>query len=143
VRSQVEERSFQTANLRHPAGACRAAGRESHHHGESPREGHTGQVITWVQDPKDRNLPGTQVQGGWLRLWCWVGFEARSECWSNRMSRGMGGKRKSLLTWPAVETLFLYKFVRTPGGVQEEYEVEVYVSTSIAISKAVEKEEWG
>ena len=126
MRSQVEERSFQTVNSRHPPGACRAAGRESHHHGESPREGHTGQVITWVQDPKSRNLPGTLVQGGWLGLWCWVDLEARSEGWSNCMSRGIGGKKKSLLTWPAVETLFLYNFAREPGGVQEE--VGVFVS---------------
>jgi hypothetical protein len=69
VRSQVEERSFQTVNSRHPAGARRVAGRESHHHGESPREGHTGQVITWwVQDPKSRNLPEMLVHGGWLGL---------------------------------------------------------------------------
>ena len=34
-------------------------------------------------------------------------------------------------------------FMRNSSGRQEEYEVEVYVSTSIVISKAVEKEEWG
>ena len=40
------------------------------------------------------------------------------------MGRGMGGKRKSLLTWPAVETLFLYNLVRAAGGVQEVYSVQ-------------------
>jgi len=62
VRSRVEdrsERSFQTANSSHPAGV--SASCESHHHCESPREGHTGQVITWVQG---LNLPGMQVQVG-------------------------------------------------------------------------------
>ena len=128
MRSQAEERSFQIVNSRHPPGSCRAVGSESHHHGESPREGHTEQVIAGVQDPKSRNLPGTLVQGGWLGLWRWVDLEAGSEGWSNCMSRGMGGKKKTLLTWPAVETLFLYNFVRAPGGVQEEYEVRVFVS---------------
>jgi len=41
-----------------------------------------------------------------------VDLEARSECWVNGTVRGMGGMRKSLLTWPAVETMFLYDLVR-------------------------------
>ena len=43
MRSQVED----VSDSRDPPGACRAAGRESHHHRETPREGHTGQVRTW------------------------------------------------------------------------------------------------
>ena len=40
-----------------------------------------------------------------------------------------------------METLFLYNLVRPAGGVQEK--VDIYVSTSIVISEAVDKEEWG
>ena len=69
MRSQVEERSVQAVDSRHPAGACRAAGRESHHHGDTPREGHTGQVRTWlVQDPMSRNFPEMLDHGGWSGL---------------------------------------------------------------------------
>ena len=47
--------SFQRVNSRHPAGACRAASRASHHLRQSPPEGHTGQAITWVKEPKNRS----------------------------------------------------------------------------------------
>ena len=55
------------------------------------------------------------------------------------MGRGVGGKRKALLTWPTVETLFLSTIWSerqgNAGGVESGY----YVSTSIVIPKAVKK----
>ena len=59
------------------------------------------------------------------------------------MNRRLGGKRKSLSTWPAVETLFFIQLVRAAGGVQDASKVENHVSTQIVIAMAVNKEEWG
>src|SRR5258706_16483626 len=57
------------------------------------------------------------------------------------MGRGMGGKSKSLLSWPAVETLFMQfgRGGRSAGAGQ----VDIYVGTLSVISNAVNKEEWG
>ena len=54
----------------------------------------------------------------------------------------MGGKRKSLSTWPAVETLFDYYRIGPSARSAECSMVEMDVSTRIVISKAMNEEEW-